>query len=245
MTVAAARSNLEEGLRRLAARRPLWSSFVLAVAALLLLAAILATGFGALAEDVVDKEEIVNVDREIARTLHEHANPAMTDLWLTVTNFGGLVGMALLALAAALTLQRRSRLAAAFVTSAYVGALALVGGLKLGFGRSRPTFVEPLAEETTFSFPSGHATVSLAVLGSLCFLLARSTNRRGARVAIVAVGALAVLAIGFSRLYLGVHYLSDVLAGWLAGGTALALCIAVLLTLEHRARAPCGRGRAT
>lgn len=236
MTAVDARSYLERGVRRLAARRPLWSSFVVAVAPPLLLAAILTTAFGALAEEVVDEEAVVTIDREIAQTLHEQATPAATELWLAVTNAGGLVGMGLLALIAAVVLQRSSRLAAAFVTCAYVGALALVGGLKLGFGRSRPSFVDPLAEETTFSFPSGHATVSLALIGALCFLLARSTTRLGTRVAIVVVSTGAVFAIGFSRLYLGVHYLSDVLAGWLAGGTALALCIAVMLMLEHRAK---------
>jgi membrane-associated phospholipid phosphatase len=241
MTVVGARSHLERGVRRLAARRPLWSSFVVAVAPPLLLGVVLAISFGALAEEVLDEEAVVTIDREVAQTLHEQATPAATELWLLVSNVGGLVGLGLLALAAAVVLQRSSRLAAAFVACVYVGALALVGGLKLGFGRARPTFVEPLAEETTFSFPSGHATVSLALLGALCFLLARSTSRRGTRIAIVAVAAGVVLAIGFSRLYLGVHYLSDVLAGWLAGGTALALCIAVLLTLEHRAQRPVQR----
>lgn len=230
----AGRASLARVVRALVARRPLWSSFIVAVAPPLLLAVLLATAFGALAEEVVDEEAVVGVDREIARALHGRADPAATEFWLAVTNAGGLVGMGVVAVAAAALLQRRSRLAAAFVVSVYVGSLALASGLKVGFGRARPDFAEPLAEETTFSFPSGHAAVSVAVVGALCFLLARSTPRRGERVAIVAVGAVAVLAIGFSRLYLGVHYLSDVVAGWLAGGTALALCIAVLLVLEHR-----------
>lgn len=228
----------ERGLRRLAARRPLWRSFVVAVAAPLVLAALLATAFGALAEEVVDEEEVVTLDRELAQALHEQARPVLTDILLAVSDVGGLVGMGLLALAAAVTLRRRSRLKAAFVVCAYIGSLALVGGLKLGFGRPRPTFVEPLAEETTFSFPSGHATVSMAVVGALCFLVARSRAPLSLRFAVVAAGSFAVLTIGFSRLYLGVHYLSDVLAGWLAGGTALALCIAVLLMLERRAGSP-------
>ena len=72
---------------------------------------------------------------------------------------------------------------------------------------------DPLATESTFSFPSGHALVSLAVYGSIALVVSRRLPRRRDRILLLAATGLLVLAIGFSRLYLGVHFLSDVLAG--------------------------------
>lgn len=217
---------------RTADERVSWS-YVKAVGPLLALAVAGAFAFGQIAEEVVDQEEVVRFDERIAQELHDRATPGLTDVWLAVANAGGLVGMALVAaLAAALLHRRGSRREAALLVSAYAGALAILGGLKWGFGRPRPEFVEPLAQESTPSFPSGHATVSTAVVGAVCFVVARRVRGR-ARFATIAAGALVVLAIGFSRLYLGVHYVSDVAAGWIAGGTWLALCLTVLVHLEH------------
>jgi undecaprenyl-diphosphatase len=100
--------------------------------------------------------------------------------------------------------------------------------MKLGFRRERPFFPDPLATESTFSFPSGHSLVSLAVYGSVALLLARRVRSPGRRALLFAGTALLVLAIGFSRLYLGVHFLSDVLAGYAAGAAWLALLYAAL-----------------
>jgi undecaprenyl-diphosphatase len=105
--------------------------------------------------------------------------------------------------------------------------------MKLGFRRDRPFFPDPLATERTFSFPSGHALVSLAVYGSIALVLARRLSRRHDRIILFAATALLILAIGFSRLYLGVHFLSDVLAGFAAGVAWLAL---LYVALELRSR---------
>lgn len=219
---------------RVAFSRPLWLSYIVAVAPPLLIAAALGFGFGALADEVVDEDAVVEIDRELAAAIRGRGSSAQTDLWTAVTTVGGLVGMGVTTAAVAGALWRRSRLQAVFVASCYIAALMMVAALKLGFGRERPVFVEPLALETTPSFPSGHATVSIAVAGALCFLFAR--RQRSLRMQAGAVGAAAavVLAIGFSRLYLGVHYLSDVLAGWLAGGTVVALAAGTLVAFEHR-----------
>ena len=100
--------------------------------------------------------------------------------------------------------------------------------MKLGFRRERPFFPDPLATESSFSFPSGHALISLAVYGSIALVLARRLPRRGDRMLLYAATGLLVLAIGFSRLYLGVHFLSDVLAGFAAGAAWLALLYVAL-----------------
>jgi undecaprenyl-diphosphatase len=104
----------------------------------------------------------------------------------------------------------------------------LSSAMKLGFRRERPFFSDPLATERTYSFPSGHALVSLAVYGSIALVLARRLPTRGERVLLLAGTGALVLAIGFSRLYLGVHFLSDVLAGYAAGAAWLALLYVVL-----------------
>jgi undecaprenyl-diphosphatase len=153
---------------------------------------------------------------------------------MAVTTVGGLVGMGVTTAAVAVALWRRSRLQAVFVVSCYVAALMMVGALKLGFGRERPLLVEPLAVETTPSFPSGHATVSIAVAGALSFLFAWRQRSLWMRAGVIGTAVIVVLAIGFSRLYLGVHYLSDVLAGWLAGGAIVALAAGTLAAIEHR-----------
>ena len=82
---------------------------------------------------------------------------------------------------------------------------------------SAPSFPDPLASETSFSFPSGHSSVAIAFYGALALVLARLLPRWRARLALALAAAALVAVIGLSRLYLGVHYLSDVLAGFAAG----------------------------
>jgi undecaprenyl-diphosphatase len=110
-----------------------------------------------------------------------------------------------------------------------VGVQVLTIGLKLGFERERPFFADPLATESTYSFPSGHASVSLAVYGTLGFILARILADRRARIASLAAAALLVGLIG-------VHFFTDVVAGFSVGLAWVALC-AVLLHLHVRLRA--------
>ncbi len=91
--------------------------------------------------------------------------------------------------------------------------------LKLAFGRARPDVVAHLVSVDTASFPSGHAMNSAVVYLTMAVLLARGQEQRGARVYIVAIGVLLTLMIGLSRLYLGVHWPTDVLVGWVFGAS--------------------------
>ena len=116
-----------------------------------------------------------------------------------------------------------------------VGAEILTVGLKQGFERERPFFPNPLASATSYSFPSGHASVSLAVYGTIGFIAARHLSNRRARFAVLAAAAVLVGLIGFSRLYLGVHFLSDVIAGFSLGLAWVSLCV-ILLGLPVRLR---------
>ncbi|MFC5994450.1 phosphatase PAP2 family protein [Pseudonocardia hispaniensis] len=117
------------------------------------------------------------------------------------------------------------------------GANLLFQALKPLFGRTRPPPTHQLVTETSHSLPSGHATVSIVVIGALV-ALAWAGRPVAQRVALVAAAAGWIGAIGASRVYLGEHWLSDVLAGWLVEATWLALGTVVLAWWRHRSRAP-------
>jgi membrane-associated phospholipid phosphatase len=193
-----------------------------------------AWAFGALAEEVVEGD--TGVDTRLAEWLHQHASPGWTYFFERVTWLGNLPVLVVVIVAAGVVLWRkRWRADLLLLILAAVGAEFLTIGLKQGFARERPFFANPLASENSYSFPSGHASVSLAVYGTIGFIAARHLSNRRARVAVLAAAAVLVALIGFSRLYLGVHFLSDVIAGFSLGLAWLALCI-VLLDLHGRLR---------
>ena len=175
--------------------------------------ALLAALFGAVL--VAAGETIVHVDGRLAAALHAQATPAATTGFEVVTLLGSTaVLFAVTAVAAGYLARLGRRRDASFLILVFAGAEALTWSLKAIFERPRPTFDDPIATASSFSFPSGHALVSLAVYGVLAYVLLESLRSRRTRAACLAAAAVVVTAIGFSRLYLGVHYLSDVLAGY-------------------------------
>lgn len=107
--------------------------------------------------------------------------------------------------------------------------------LKKWIARGRPDFPQ-LVHETGYSFPSGHAMNASAVYGLLIFLIAPLIQTKWIRVLWVACGLTLILLIGFSRLFLRVHFLTDVLAGYCAGGLFVALSAFVLICIDRRRR---------
>jgi membrane-associated phospholipid phosphatase len=189
--------------------------------------------FGLIADDVIEDE--IGTDQRLADWLHGRATDPLTDLFHAVTFLGNFVTLLAVTLVAVVILwRRRERTDALFVALAFVGAQVLSNGMKLGFRRERPFFPDPLATESTFSFPSGHALVSVAVYGAIALVLARHLSSPWHRALLFPGTASLVLAIGFSRLYLGVHFLSDVLAGLAAGIAWLSLLFVVLLFRDAR-----------
>lgn len=154
-----------------------------------------------------------------------------------VTGLGsnGVAGALVLAAAAVLALagQRRSSL---FLAAIFVGALLLQGGVKALVARPRPALVPQAARVFTTSFPSSHATVAAALAVAIAVLLARAPGGRRMHGAAAVLAAGFAAAVGLSRLYLGVHWPTDVLAGWSLGAAWAALCWAVLnRSRQHRA----------
>ena len=132
-----------------------------------------------------------------------------------------LAGSGLLALA-------RRRAGALFLLASFWGALALETAVKHLYGRPRPDLVPHAARVFTASFPSGHATVSAAVCLAAALLLGRARPERWFALFAAAVAACLVALVGVSRIYLGVHWPTDVAAGWALGAGWTALCWAVL-----------------
>jgi undecaprenyl-diphosphatase len=171
----------------------------------------------------------VQFDQELAADLHDQATPALTTAFKTVTVFGNAgVLVPATVLGVVLLAWRRRIYDATLLGLAVIGAELLTLALKLGFERERPFFPDPLATASGFSFPSGHATASLAFYGALAVLGVRRFGSLAARATILGGAVLFVLAIGFSRMYLGVHFLSDVLAGFSVGLAWLTLCVLAL-----------------
>lgn len=198
-----------------------------------------------LAEDVWDGEGLP-FDRPILEALHDRATPALDGAMLFFSRAGAPLPMvALFVLVAGGLLAWRRRGDAIFFATAVAGAMALNFVSKLLFGRARPDLWVSLAPEHDYSFPSGHAMGSMATVAALV-ALAWGTRWRWP---ILALGGAFVALVGLSRLYLGVHYPSDVLTGWLAalawvGGCALIRSSAFIRALIQARRAVAAQRRA-
>ena len=128
----------------------------------------------------------------------------------------------------------RERGTALFVLLAVAGGATLEMLLKVGFARPRPELVSHLVDVNSFSFPSGHATMATITYLTLGVLLASAQEHRRMKLYLLAVATFLALLVGISRIYLGVHYPTDVLAGWCIGAAWAALCWIVFHWLQGR-----------
>jgi membrane-associated phospholipid phosphatase len=194
--------------------------------------------FGGLAIDVVSNDPQVSVDQTVANAIHGLMNPALTTFFLVVTALGSMEAIALVSLGVAVVfgLQRRWLLFGTWVIAAG-GSVMLILLLKALFARPRPYFEQPLLLETYYSFPSGHAMEAVVLYGMLAYFAVLALETWSARAAVVFGTSLLVLLIGFSRMYLDVHYFSDVVAGFAAGGVWLSTCITAM-EFVRRGRRP-------
>jgi membrane-associated phospholipid phosphatase len=193
------------------------------------------TIFLVVAWNVLDRTALVVVDAKLAAWLHAHASPGLTRFFLAVTHVNSTVGVSVLGFLFALVLARmREWYWVLTLVSALAGGLALNVLLKLAYQRARPVFDEPLVELATYSFPSGHTAGAVLFYGVLAaFLVSRFYDRRK-RAACVVAAVIAVVLVAFSRMYLGAHYLSDVLAAACSSTAWLVLCLSVVHHLVRR-----------
>jgi len=197
----------------------------------MVLAAVAAALFCGLAV-AVETNSLTGFDEAVRMELHSLASPLLTLLAEKVTGLGTLGVLALFGVVAAAVLVHAGRRdGAVLLTVTMVGALVLENGLKFSFQRVRPL---PFfgSEPVTYSFPSGHALFSLCFYGGLAIAAARSVQSGAMKTGIWMATILLVLAIGGTRIYLGVHYPSDVLGGYLVG----IAWIAIVLSADQRLR---------
>lgn len=198
------------------------------------LVALLLWGFVELADEVVEGETHA-FDTYVLQALRDVANLSdpLGPVWVEemardITALGGIAVLSFLVAAAAgfLWLNAQRRLAL-FVLAAVMSGVALSMALKMGFDRPRPDLSSAATAVYTASFPSGHSLMSAVVYLTLGALLARTMRRRAAKIYVMSLAVLVVVAVGISRVYLGVHWPTDVLAGW-ALGAGWALLAALL-----------------
>jgi membrane-associated phospholipid phosphatase len=200
--------------------------------------------FAGLAWQVHSGGPLVALDQRVAESLHASAVPWGVSTLKFVTFFGEFTALTALAVigAAVLLRVRAHGLALGWVLS-MIGTAVLNGLLKRGFARERPSFVDPIITASGFSFPSGHSMGTMVAVTMLAYAAFRLTpSRRIWRRATVGLAVSWTLIMGFSRMYLGVHYLSDVVAGLAAGGAWACICMALLEYARQRpAKAQLGR----
>ena len=191
--------------------------------------------FGGIVEDLLTSDPIVAVDQAVAQLMLRFRPPELIPVftWITALGIPKVAGPLVLLALLGTWLARGPWLALSLLVSVGgTGAFTLLS--KLAFHRPRP--VEAVLLEQSYSFPSGHASIAVGFYGFLGYVLARSAPGLKSRIDRLILAALLILAIGLSRLVLGVHYLSDVWAGYLVGAGWLTIAIAFSEWATHAGR---------
>lgn len=179
--------------------------------------------FATLADEVLDKETTM-LDTTILLVLQRLHTPFLDQVMEGITFFGEPdVLLVVSLLLGAILLLRNHRSQATTLALAGIGAVGLNYWLKILFARDRPALWDRVIDVRFYSFPSGHAMISFVIYGAIAYLAIERFPRW--RWWIVTFTSLLVIAIGFSRLYLGVHWPTDVVAGYTAGLVWLMTCI--------------------
>jgi undecaprenyl-diphosphatase len=192
--------------------------------------------FGAIAEDVVTHDPLTIVDARFSAWLHAHSLNSLTRVMLLITRVHSVLGVTVMTLAvSAFIWTKRLRFWVLKLLLAVFGGMLLNLLLKHVFVRQRPHLDNPLLTLTTYSFPSGHTLMATVFYGTLCVLVGSRVRHWRWRVLAIAVAGFMILLVGFSRIYLGAHYLSDVLAAIAEGLAWLAFSLIAVGELQRRA----------
>lgn len=192
--------------------------------------------FGSLTDAVLDNALLVRFDVYADRMIHAQSTAAGLAFFNLMSRVGSPVTMTAIAVVGGLYLLYRGW-RTLFVTwvAAFAGGALLERLLKSAVHRRRPPYGTQYLTGTTFSFPSGHATMSLIGCGMLLYVVFVALRpRRSVRTVLLCAGVAFVMLVGASRIYLGVHYPSDVLGGWAVAAAWLAVCISVAGIVLHR-----------
>jgi membrane-associated phospholipid phosphatase len=203
------------------------ATFRAALVGLLILGTIVLTTF---------VHEPTGLDTSWRAWLIERRSRTLDAVLATISTMGSSLVLTPVAVVLAMVLAMRGhRSDALLVSLTTLGAVLLGPLLKTVIERPRPDHGH-LVVVNSWAYPSGHSLTSMAVLGVLIALAVRHLSALSARTVVIAAGVLLIVAVGVSRVYLGVHWPTDVLAGWLIGSTWLALCLFLCTRNSRRAR---------
>jgi len=190
-------------------------------------------GFAELVDEVQDGETH-EFDRAVMLAM-QRGPSWLGDVARDITSLGGATVLVLLSIGAiGYLLMNRRWQAAVFITVAVAGGALISAGLKQIFARPRPDLLPHAVEVTSASFPSGHAMLAMTTYLTLGAVLAEVEERRRLKIYVLLWATLLALLVGLSRIYLGVHWPTDVLAGWCVGSAWALLCGSVALWLQRR-----------
>ena len=203
---------------------------LLAVLAVLLVAVLA----GLVSNDVTD-----GLDLAIIEVVRASALVAPLAILRQVTELGSTTAMMILAIVLLVSELIARRPWSGITGAATIGLASLGNELAKGLiARARPDLIQPIVVERGYSFPSGHAALSMVGYGVAALLVARSGAPRGVKVAAAFAAGCLVALIGISRVYLGAHFPTDVLAGWLAGGAVVLILAWLSPASKARVGAP-------
>lgn len=182
--------------------------------------------FGELADEILEQELLTQLDLALGDGLLGVVSEPVSQLFYGITMIANPVVLIAGVIIASLWLVKRGEKTDAVLVLVTVGGGGMINLLlKLLFSRPRPSFIDMFYQEVGFSFPSGHAMLSVLFFGVIAYLFWRPLHTARRRLAVGIAASVIALVVGISRLVLGVHFLSDVLAGWAAGIVWLSACI--------------------
>jgi len=177
---------------------------------------------------ITESDGVAGLDRPLLQWAMQHRSPVLDAIMTGYTEIAGPIGMPILAVAAILilALKRKSWTPVIVIASAGLGSLLMTVAGKDIIARDRPPLADAVPPyEYSPSFPSGHTLNAIVIAGIVAYLLMLRQRSTSARVITIVIASLFALTVGLSRVFLGHHWFTDVLAGWTLGGAWLALVI--------------------
>jgi len=179
------------------------------------------------------QQKSFNFDQSLLIKIHAFSDPHLDAIMVAITHLGNPTSIVIVfTLSFLLLLWHKDYLEAKILIVASLGAFFLNVGLKLFFTKNRPQLWDQLIIEKSFSFPSGHAIGSMVLYGFLGYLLANHYPKL--TILIYSLTTILILSIGFSRLYLGVHWPTDIIAGYAIGFLWLEACLTTLKLQKNK-----------
>jgi undecaprenyl-diphosphatase len=183
--------------------------------------------FGTVLQDVLGRGDVARFDRPITSYVVDHRTAWLTIAMRAVTTLGSTAVLipVIAVTGASFKLRRGTWTPLALLAIAQLGSIALYDTVKVLVARPRPAVGHLVATATGYAFPSGHATQAVAVWGAIALLLIPTVSNRTGKIAGGAAAAVIAMLVGVSRVYLGVHWSTDVLGGWALGALWLTVLV--------------------